>query len=131
MDVRSYLPDTSLSSVEFSSFLGQFREKLDHIFNGRASQDELSRKRGVPPFVMREIRSCNPLSVYIPEEYGGRGGHIHEGQAVLAEASYQSLALSLTIGINGALFLQPFTKYGKEEAKADVFQRFLAQDNMG
>ena len=131
MSVSSYLPETSLSSVDFSSFIETFQAKLEKVFNVRSNQRRLSQQRGVPPFVMREIRSCDPLSVYIPEEYGGRGGYIHEGLSVLSAASYESLALSLTIGINGALFLQPFSKYGQEELKEPVFKRFMEYKNMG
>ncbi len=93
--------------------------------------DKLSLNRSLPPFVMEEIRSCDPLSVYVPKRYGGRGGHIHEGLGILAASSYESLALSLTLGINGALFLQPFAKYGQDAIKAPIFQRILNDKNMG
>ena len=41
------------------------------------------------------------------------------------------MALSLTLGINHALFMQPFAKYGQSEAKAAIFERFLNKQNMG
>ena len=41
------------------------------------------------------------------------------------------LALSLTFGINSALFLQPFGKYAHEDVKPQVFKRFLDEQNMG
>jgi alkylation response protein AidB-like acyl-CoA dehydrogenase len=75
--------------------------------------------------------SVNPLSVGIPKEYGGRGGLMYENIGLLAAASYESLALSLTFGINSALFLQPVGKYGQNEAKAAVFKRFLEEKTMG
>jgi len=55
----------------------------------------------------------------------------HEILALLATTSYESLALCLTFGINSALFLQPFAKYGQEEVKAPVFKRFLEEHAMG
>ena len=85
----------------------------------------------MPPFVMREVMSGNPLSVNIPEEFGGRGGKVEEILALLSAASYESLALSLTLGINSALFLQPLAKYGSIEAKTNVFNRFMTAQNMG
>jgi len=117
--------------ADFAEFLDRYRSKLEHLFHVRTDIDKLSLNRSLPPFVMREIRSCDPLSVYIPEKYGGRGGHIHEGLAVLAASSYESLALSLTVGINGALFLQPVAKYAQDAIKAPIFQRFLKDKNMG
>jgi alkylation response protein AidB-like acyl-CoA dehydrogenase len=131
MSIASYLSEELGASVEFETFRDAFREKLQTVFSKRADFNELSTQRGLPPFVMREIQSLTPLSVFIPEEYGGRGGHVHECQAILATASYESLALSLTLGINGALFLQPLTKYGHEAIKGPIFERFIEDKNMG
>ena len=80
---------------------------------------------------MDEIQSVRPLSVWIPSEYGGRGGHVWEALSMLEESSYQSLPLSLTFGINGALFLQPVSKYGTEEAKAEVLSDFTQNGRLG
>ena len=131
MSIASYLSEELGASVEFDTFRDAFREKLQNVLTRRADFNELSTQRGLPPFVMREIQSLTPLSVFIPEEYGGRGGHVHECQAILATASYESLALSLTLGINGALFLQPLTKYGNDAIKGPIFDRFIEEKNMG
>ncbi len=117
--------------IPFSEFLDSLKNKMKLVFHTRADVNQLSLKRGLPPFAMREIMSVNPLSVGIPKEYGGRGGLIHENIAVLAAASYESLALSLTFGINSALFLQPLGKYGQEEAKSAVYKRFIEDKTMG
>jgi alkylation response protein AidB-like acyl-CoA dehydrogenase len=131
MSIASYLSEDLGASVGFETFRDSFRETLRNVFSRRADFNELSTSRGLPPFVMREIQSLTPLSVFIPEEYGGRGGHVHECQAILATASYESLALSLTLGINGALFLQPLTKYGHDSIKGPIFERFIEDKNMG
>lgn len=115
----------------FSDFIDALKAKMKLVFHTRADVDQLSLKRGLPPFALREIMSVNPLSVGIPRQYGGRGGLMHENIGLLAAASYESLALSLTLGINSALFLQPVGKYGQEEAKAAVFKRFLEEKTMG
>ncbi len=131
MNVSAAVADAVPAPEDFSVFLSAYREKLRQVFHVRADIEQLSLRRGLPPFVMREIRSCDPLSVYIPTAYGGRGGHVHEGLAVLAASSYESLALSLTFGINWALFLQPVAKYGQEVVKMPIFQRFLRDKHMG
>ena len=115
----------------FTDFMDTLKAKMAEVFHLRADLDQMSLKRGLPPFVMDEIMSVNPLSVAIPEEYGGRGGKMHENIALLEATSYESLALSLTLGINSALFLQPLSKYGHHEVKKPVFERFLTQRNMG
>src|SRR5690625_4743760 len=74
---------------------------------------------------------CSPLSTFIPEEYNGRGGIVSEALSMLEASSYQSLPLSLMMGINGALFLQPVANYGSEEAKKKIFSKFLKKKNMG
>ena len=129
--IEKPLIETNIQDVPFRIFLDQLREKLKSVFHVRASIDQMAIKRGMPPFVMREIMSLNPLAIGIPKEYGGRGCKMEENIALLATASYESLALSLTFGINSALFLQPVGKYALEEAKAPVFERFLKHQNMG
>lgn len=123
-------PETLFYSP-FNLFLEDFKKKLHQLFYIRSDINQLSIKRGLPPYMLREIMSSNPLATYIPTQYGGRGGHIHEGLALAAAASYESLPLSLGFGINWALFLQPVGKYAEEEAKQPVFNGFLQDQKMG
>ncbi len=44
---------------------------------------------------MREVFAYDPLSVFIPSEYGRRGGHVKEGQSVLEATGYESLGLTV------------------------------------
>lgn len=130
-EVSSTINKHQNNLVPFSEFIEALKTKMKLVFHDRADINKLSINRGLPPFAMREIMSVNPLSVGIPKKYGGRGGVMHENIALLAAASYESLALSLTFGINSALFLQPVGKYGQEEAKKAVFKRFLEDKTMG
>ncbi len=123
--------ETEHKILPFSDFLETLKEKIKNVFYVKGDIDNLSTKRGLPPNLMREIMSANPLSVGIPKEYGGRGGLMHENIGLLAAASYESLPLSLTFGINSALFLQPVGKYAQEEVKAGIFKRFIEEKNMG
>lgn len=113
------------------SFLEDYKEKLSQLFNERNNEDELLTTRGLPPYVLREVLECNPLSTFIPSEYNGRGAVTSEALSMLETTSYQSLPLSLMMGINGALFLQPVANYASDEAKKDVFEQFLMKKNMG
>ena len=112
-------------------FLERLKDKLMQVYHLRGDISQYAQQRGLPPFVLREIMESNPLSVSIPREYGGRGALVHENLALLEVASYESLALSLTFGINSALFLQPVAKYASKEAKAPIFKRFIEEKNMG
>src|SRR5690554_930179 len=114
-----------------AELMNDLKTKMELVFHDRASIDQMETVRGLPPFVLQEIMSINPLSVCIRKEYGGRGALTHEILQLLATASYESLALCLTFGINAALFLQPFAKYGQAEVKAPVFNRFLEEQAMG
>ena len=131
MDVEGLKTEMNISNIPFELFLNNLKARMKNVFHVRADIDQMAVKRGMPPFVMREIMDLNPLSVGIPTRYGGRGCKIEESIGLLAAASYESLALSLTFGINSALFLQPVAKYAQEEAKAPVFDRFLNHQNMG
>ena len=123
--------DMSHATVPFDEFLNTFKTRMHNVFHEREDMNRLSTGRGLPPYVLREVMACNPLSVFIPAEYGGRGPKPQEGIAVIEAASYESLALALIFGINWALFLQPVAKYGQEEAKQSVFDSFLDERKMG
>lgn len=114
-----------------SLFLSDYKEKLSELFTERNEENELTNNRGLPPYVMRQVLDCKPLSAFIPEQYGGRGAITSEALQMLETTSYQSLPLSLMMGINGALFLQPLANYGQEEAQSSVFKRFIEDNNMG
>ena len=121
----------TLTNVKFSEFIKDFEDKLKQLFHEKEDIDQLSLERGLPPEVMSEIMSGQPLSVAIPEEFGGRGSKVKECLGLLAAASYESLSLSLTFGINIALFLEPVSKYANEIVKKGIFDRFLENQNMG
>ena len=115
----------------FDVLLNDLKNKMKSVYHQRSTVDDLAIRRGMPPFVMREIMSANPFSAIIPKEYGGLGGDVKESIALMSAASYESLALSLTFGINMALFLQPVIKSGQEKNKAQVMRRFVEKGNMG
>ena len=117
--------------MDFSQFIERYKRKLNNLFNIEDDIDSLSLDRGISGYLFDEIMSCKPLSVFIPKEYGGRGAKTHEALAMLEASSYESLPLSLMMGINGALFLQPVVNYGEEEIKQDIFKRFLEDNAMG
>ncbi|GAA5520071.1 acyl-CoA/acyl-ACP dehydrogenase [Aliifodinibius salicampi] len=117
--------------MEFSKFINRYKKRLYTLFNEQEDINELSLTRGLPNDVFEKVMECNPLSVFIPEEYGGRGIKTHEALSMLEASSYESLPLSLMMGINGALFLQPVANYGSEEVKQPIFDRFVNDKCMG
>ncbi|MDR8392665.1 acyl-CoA/acyl-ACP dehydrogenase [Aliifodinibius sp. S!AR15-10] len=117
--------------MDFSEFIETYRNRLKTVFRTEDNINELSLKRGIPSDILRQVMDCKPLSTFIPSEYGGRGCKTHEALSMLEASSYESLALSLMMGINGALFLQPLANYGSEEIKQDIFTRFLEDQSMG
>lgn len=119
------------SPLSFSAFIHNFEETLKHVFYEKADINQLSLERGLPPDLWKSIMAPVPLSVAIPKAYGGRGSIVKECLALLSAASYESLPLSLTFGINIALFLEPVAKYADDAIKGDIFRRFLHEQNMG
>jgi alkylation response protein AidB-like acyl-CoA dehydrogenase len=124
-------PEKVVKHESNDSFINKFKSTLHTVFHNEYDIDQLSIERGLPPEVLEKIMSSNPMSLCIPKEYGGRGGNVQENLTLLSAASYESLALSLTIGINSALFLQPVAKYGQENVKSQIFNRFIHKQNMG
>ncbi len=115
----------------FVDFLDSLKKTLKSVFYERDNVEKFVQKRGFPALVLRDIMAINPFSVAIPEEFGGRGAKVKECLGVLDAASYESLPLSLTFGINMGLFLQPVAKYAQNSVKGDIFNRFLTKQNMG
>ena len=85
----------------------------------------------VPAPIISTLKEFNPLSMGISSAYGGKSGTVRQNLAMMTAASYESLALSLAYGINWALFLQPFIKYGEEPAKKKVLSDFVLNRRLG
>jgi len=123
--------DLAPQDLPFDDFLAVFRDRLAHLFSQRAALDTLSLQRGIPPYIFQEVRAANPQLCSIPREFGGRGTVPREILAILETAAYSSLPLSLILGINGALFLEPLAKYGQVSLQKSVFPRFTAGSSLG
>lgn len=119
------------TSTPYTKFINSFKETLKTVFYERDNIEKFTQHRGFPALVLREIMADAPLSVAIQKEYGGRGAKVKECLGLLSAASYESLPLSLTFGINIALFLEPVGKYAQEAVKQDIFTRFLTKQNLG
>ncbi len=117
--------------ISFEKFINKFKSTLKTVFHEENDIDQLSINRGLPQAVWQKIMSTNPMSLCIPKEFDGRGGSVQENLTLLSAAGYESLSLSLTLGINSALFLQPVAKYGSEDVKSNVFDRFINHQSMG
>lgn len=118
-------------NVSYKEFISTFKTTLKSAFYEVDNIEKFVQKRGFPQPVLDKIMSFNPLSVAIPEAFGGRGIKPKECLGVLDAASYESLPLSLTLGINIGLFLQPVAKYGQASIKEDLYNRFMEKQNMG
>lgn len=107
--------------MDFQKFLEDYKKKLSDIFSERKDAKDNTLIRGIEDDTLNEILDLSPLASFIPSEYGGYGGHTAEALSMLEASSYESLPLSLMMGINGALFLQPVANYATE----DVKKRFM------
>ena len=125
------LTSNTTTATSFPDKLKAFKQTLKEVFYEKDDIEKFILKRGFPSLVLRDIMATNPLSTAIPKAYGGRGAMAKECLGIMGAASYESLPLSLTFGINMALFLEPVAKYGSEQTKSEVFNRFLTQQNMG
>lgn len=116
---------------DFQNFIKEYKAKLSNLFTEREEARAETLKRGIEDETLNEILDLNPLSSFIPMEYGGFGGNTTEALAMLEASSYESLPLSLMMGINGALFLQPIANYGTDKVKSDVYNRVINANKMG
>lgn len=116
---------------EFSDYLSSYEKVLKEVFEKKFGGNEFTIERHLNPEELNKIMEARPLSVAIPENYGGRGVKVKECLGVLSAASYESISLSLMFGINIALFLEPVSKYANESVKGSIFNNFLEHQNMG
>ncbi|TAL67506.1 MAG: acyl-CoA dehydrogenase, partial [Bacteroidetes bacterium] len=123
--------DLLFKERSFSKLLEEFKASMKRAFHRNDDIDRFCSTRGIPPAVLTELMSGNPLSLCIPKQYGGFGGNVKENIAFISVASYESLALSLTLGINNGLFIQPVAKYAQEKVKPKIFNQFLNDSHMG
>lgn len=118
-------------SFNFQEFIEEYRNRLSNLFSTDEEKHEESLVRGIKPDTFNQIMELAPLGAFIPSKYGGFGGHTAEALTMLEASSYQSLPLSLMMGINGALFLQPIANYGSEKAKLEIYDRVMNDKRMG
>lgn len=123
--------DIHTDERKFRHMIDEFKARMKRAFYKEDDIDSFCSTRGIPSAVLDEIMSGNPMALCIPEEFGGLGGNVKENIAFLSAVSYESLSLSLTLGINNGLFIQPVAKYGQDSAKAKVFSRFMNNSSMG
>tara|TARA_R100000908_G_C3757026_1_gene151891 strand:+ start:114 stop:1607 length:1494 start_codon:yes stop_codon:yes gene_type:complete len=117
--------------VDFQNFLKEYKQKLHHIFTKHQDAKDNTLIRGIEDSTLDEILTLSPLAAFIPSEYGGFGGNTAEALSMLEASSYESLPLSLMMGINGALFLQPVANYANNDVKEEIFSRFLNKNKLG
>jgi len=131
LDSSASISGQDITKKSFESILADFKATLKRVFHEENDINQLGINRGISDDVLGKIMATNPLYMSVPTLYGGGGGTVAQNMELLSAASYESMALSLTLGINHALFMQPFAKYGQPEAKAAIFDRFLHKQNMG
>ena len=118
-------------NFNFQEFIKEYKQRLADVFSTEEEKHEDSLVRGIKPATFNQIMELAPLGAFIPSKYDGFGGHTSEALSMLEASSYESLPLSLMMGINGALFLQPVANYGSEEAKTGIYDRVMHDRRMG
>ncbi|EHQ44231.1 acyl-CoA dehydrogenase family protein [Myroides odoratus] len=123
--------NTLVENMDFSIYIEEFKRRLKYLFREKYNYNALGLTRDFPAELVDEIMDQTPLSVAIPQRYGGRGMKVKECLQILSAASYESLPLSLIFGINIALFLEPLAKYGQAAVQQRVFKEFIENKAMG
>jgi len=125
------IPTPSYTEIAFKDFISDFKTTLKTLFEERSQNESAYTERAFPKAFLDKIMAHKPLSVAIPTKYGGRGALPAECMSILQAASYESISLTLIFGINIALFIEPFAKYGDNTLKPAVFENFIEHNNMG
>ncbi len=113
------------------TFIREYQAELNNILTVHPEIETTNYLDGLPKELLSKIFQLRPLSMFIPQRFGGRGGEPYHRLALLEAASYESLAVGLMMGINGSLFLEPVAKYGQHEAQTHVYKSFLGGSSLG
>ena len=113
------------------SFIQECQAVLREVLSTYPEIETTNYIQGLPKELLEKIFRPQPLSLFIPQSYGGRGGQTYQRLALLEAMSYESIAVGLMMGINGSLFLEPVTKYAREETRTEVFDSFLSNYSLG
>jgi alkylation response protein AidB-like acyl-CoA dehydrogenase len=114
--------------MTFQERLSSFKETVEQIFR---TPGHVTAARGISAESFEQIMKPAPLAAFIPDQYGGHGNETGNALQILEAAGYESLPLSLMLGINGALFIQPVARYAQEPLKQDLFDKFIREKRMG
>ncbi len=120
-----------MNDTEFRQFIKSYGKSVKDIVLNEPILENTNHLEGLPRDLLDRILAPSPLSIFIPEAYGGDGGKPERCLALLESVSYESIAVGLMFGINGSLFLDPVAKYGGDQIKKRVFKRFLEDKTIG
>jgi len=113
------------------TFIAEFQKDLRNTLTEYPEIETVNHIEGLPRNLLNKVLGPNPLSMFIPTEYGGRGDKPAHCLSLLEATAYESIAVGLMMGISGSLFLEPVGKYGQEEAKRHIFKSFLSRVSLG
>ncbi|MFT5726997.1 MAG: alkylation response protein AidB-like acyl-CoA dehydrogenase [Desulforhopalus sp.] len=120
-----------MNHLDNKTFITAFQKDLRDNLNRFPEIETVNHLEGLPRNLLNKILASNPLSIFIPSEFGGRGDKPADCLSLLEATAYESLAVGLMMGISGSLFLEPVGKYGQEEAKRHIFTSFLYTVSLG
>ena len=120
-----------MEKQNLESFINECQLVLRNVLATNPEIETTNYLQGLPKELIEKVFRLQPLSLFIPERYGGRGGATHHRLALLEAVSYESIAVGLMMGINGSLFLEPVSKYSQEQAKTEVYDSFLKRSSLG
>ncbi len=120
-----------MTQKQNEQFIDNFQQNLRSTLSEHPEIETVNHIEGLPGHLLGKILRQNPLSIYIPTEFGGRGDNPVDCLSLLEAASYESIAVGLMMGISGSLFLEPVAKYGQDETKGRVLKKFLDNRCLG
>ena len=119
-----------MGNILCEEYLKSFESDLDQLFKER-KHEKIASSRESAQSLLTEIAQLKPLKVLIPKDCHGLGGDISDCIRLLSIASYRSLAVSLTFGINWALCIQPVQKFGQSPVREDMLMDMADNGELG
>lgn len=112
----------NIQTISTPEYLKHFKKTVHDLFAD--AEDEIHTTH-LPKDIWAHLVQNGALATRLPETHGGRPQSTLETLQILRTASYESLPLSLMIGIVGGLCIDPIRKYATPETQKKVFTDLL------
>ena len=121
----------SQSKSSFDTLINNWAKELKSLFEQRNADTSNLHRRGLNGDELKRIMNLKPLSVAIPEEYGGAGLDQISYGLIMQEIERGDSGVRSTASVQSSLVMYPIWKYGNEEQRNKYLPKLASGEWIG